>query len=181
MTAQQRAWSWGLGLAVFIGLFYLLRGVMLPFVAGMAVAYFLDPACDWLERRGASRTIATVIITDGNTLQPTIELPSLDADAVATMQLDVSRYDLSAKAKGNSKQTRRHSTHSGSRALPANPMHSRLRRRRRYSSLATLPCEKSRASRRSCDLCMKSVPIACENCQIQLRHGRLVNPIHGPV
>jgi predicted PurR-regulated permease PerM len=63
MTDQQRAWSWGIGLAVFIGLFYLLRGVMLPFVAGMAVAYFLDPACDWLERRGASRTLATVIIT----------------------------------------------------------------------------------------------------------------------
>lgn len=63
MTAQQRTWSWGIGLAVFIGLFYLLRGVMLPFVAGMAVAYFLDPACDWLERRGASRTFATVIIS----------------------------------------------------------------------------------------------------------------------
>jgi len=63
MTAQQRAWSWGIGLAVFVGLFYLLRGVMLPFVAGMAVAYFLDPACDWLEKRGASRTLATVIIS----------------------------------------------------------------------------------------------------------------------
>jgi len=63
MTSQQRAWSWGIGLAVFIGLFYLLRGVILPFIAGMAVAYFLDPACDWLERRGASRTLATVIIS----------------------------------------------------------------------------------------------------------------------
>ncbi len=63
MTAQQRAWSWGIGLVVFIGLFYLLRGVMLPFVAGMAVAYFLDPACDCLERRGASRTLATVTIS----------------------------------------------------------------------------------------------------------------------
>lgn len=63
MTAQQRAWSWGIGLVVFVGLFYLLRGVMLPFVAGMAVAYFLDPACDWLERRGASRTLATATIS----------------------------------------------------------------------------------------------------------------------
>ena len=65
MTAQQRAWSWGIGLAVFIGLFYLLRGVMLPFVAGMAVAYFLDPACDWLEEKGSSRTVATIFITAG--------------------------------------------------------------------------------------------------------------------
>ena len=63
MTAQQRAWSWGIGLAVSLFLLYLLRGVMLPFVAGMAVAYFLDPACDWLEAKGASRTVATVIIT----------------------------------------------------------------------------------------------------------------------
>ena len=33
--------------------------------AGLAqwVAYFLDPACDWLERRGASRTLATVTIS----------------------------------------------------------------------------------------------------------------------
>jgi len=63
MTAQQRAWSWGVGIAVFMVLTYLLRGVMLPFVAGMAVAYFLDPACDWLERKGSSRTFATAIIT----------------------------------------------------------------------------------------------------------------------
>lgn len=65
MTAQQRAWSWGIGLAVFLVLLYLLRGVMLPFVAGMAVAYFLDPACDWLEEKGSSRLFATGIITAG--------------------------------------------------------------------------------------------------------------------
>ena len=63
MTTQQRAWSWGIGMAGFLALFYLLRGVMLPFVAGMAVAYFLDPACDWLERKGCSRTVATSLIS----------------------------------------------------------------------------------------------------------------------
>lgn len=63
MTGQQRAWWWGVGLVVFVSLFYLMRDIMLPFVAGMAVAYFLDPACDWLERKGASRTLATVIIS----------------------------------------------------------------------------------------------------------------------
>lgn len=65
MTYQQRAWTWAVALAVFLLLLYLLRGVMLPFVAGMAVAYFLDPACDWLEEKGASRTLATTIITAG--------------------------------------------------------------------------------------------------------------------
>lgn len=63
MTTQQRAWSWAIGLAAFLLLLYLLRGVMLPFVAGMAVAYFLDPTCDWLEEKGCSRMFATSFIT----------------------------------------------------------------------------------------------------------------------
>ena len=65
MTNQQRAIAWVTGLAVFLLMFYLLRGVMLPFVAGMAVAYFLDPACDWLESKGSSRMVATTFITAG--------------------------------------------------------------------------------------------------------------------
>jgi predicted PurR-regulated permease PerM len=65
MTNQQRAWAWAIGLTVFLLLLYLLRGVMLPFVAGMAVAYFLDPACDWLEKKGSSRMVATSFITAG--------------------------------------------------------------------------------------------------------------------
>ena len=65
MTYQQRTWAWAIGLTVFLLLLYLLRGVMLPFVAGMAVAYFLDPACDWLEKKGSSRMTATVLITAG--------------------------------------------------------------------------------------------------------------------
>ena len=63
MTAQQRALSWFAGFALALTALYLLRGVLLPFVAGMAVAYFLDPACDWLEEKGCSRTVATGIIT----------------------------------------------------------------------------------------------------------------------
>lgn len=39
--------------------------VLLPFVAGMTLAYFLDPVADWLERRGLSRLMATVMILLG--------------------------------------------------------------------------------------------------------------------
>lgn len=39
--------------------------VLLPFVAGMTLAYFLDPVADWLERRGLSRLMATVVILLG--------------------------------------------------------------------------------------------------------------------
>jgi predicted PurR-regulated permease PerM len=90
MTAQQRAWSWGIGLAVFLVLLYLLRGVMLPFVAGMAVAYFLDPACDWLEAKGSSRLFATSVITAGFFLVALLLLvltaPLLYAQLVALLQ-----------------------------------------------------------------------------------------------
>ncbi len=44
-------------------LLYLLSGVLLPFVAGLLVAYFLDPVADRLERLGCSRTLATAAIT----------------------------------------------------------------------------------------------------------------------
>jgi len=37
-------------------------GLAFPFIAGMVLAYFLDPVADWLERKGLSRIIATVII-----------------------------------------------------------------------------------------------------------------------
>jgi len=43
-------------------LIYLFSDVLLPFVAGMALAYFLDPVADWLERRGLSRVMATILI-----------------------------------------------------------------------------------------------------------------------
>jgi predicted PurR-regulated permease PerM len=54
---------WLIGLLVCGLLIYLLRGILLPFVAGMAVAYLLDPQARRLERSGLSRTAATVIIT----------------------------------------------------------------------------------------------------------------------
>jgi predicted PurR-regulated permease PerM len=38
------------------------RSILLPFIAGMALAYFLDPVADWFERRGFSRLMATFAI-----------------------------------------------------------------------------------------------------------------------
>ncbi len=63
MTVQQRTTAWIVGFAVFLAAVFVLRGVLLPFVAGMAVAYFLDPACDRLQAFGCSRTLATTLIT----------------------------------------------------------------------------------------------------------------------
>ncbi len=63
MTSGQRMRFWAVGALVFLVLVWLLRGVLLPFVAGMAVAYFVDPMAGRLERLGLSRTAATSVIT----------------------------------------------------------------------------------------------------------------------
>ena len=62
MTTHEKAAYWGAGLVVFLALLFLLRDVLLPFVAGMAVAYFFDPLCDRLERFKMPRTLAVVIV-----------------------------------------------------------------------------------------------------------------------
>ncbi|HMA13142.1 MAG: AI-2E family transporter [Bacteroidota bacterium] len=61
MASQLRFWL--ILLLVTLVCIYLLRSVLLPFVAGMAVAYLLDPVCDRLERWKMSRTWATVVVT----------------------------------------------------------------------------------------------------------------------
>ncbi len=63
MTVERHLRFWLIGLAVFLVALFLLRGVLLPFVAGMAIAYLLDPICDRLEGWGLSRTVATTGLT----------------------------------------------------------------------------------------------------------------------
>ncbi len=54
---------WMIAGLLFLGFIWLFSDILLPFVAGMALAYFLDPVADILERWGVSRIIATAIIT----------------------------------------------------------------------------------------------------------------------
>ncbi|MBO6674700.1 MAG: AI-2E family transporter [Rhizobiales bacterium] len=63
MTLQRQAIFWALAAAALIAFIYVFSSVLLPFVAGMAIAYLLDPAADWFERRGFSRLWATLSIT----------------------------------------------------------------------------------------------------------------------
>lgn len=51
------------GAALAFGLLlYVFSSILLPFVAGMALAYLLDPVADRLEQLGLSRTLATAVI-----------------------------------------------------------------------------------------------------------------------
>jgi predicted PurR-regulated permease PerM len=63
MTAARQVRFWFFGLLTFLVLVFLLSSMLLPFVAGMAIAYLLDPVCDRLEVMGASRTLATSLVT----------------------------------------------------------------------------------------------------------------------
>ncbi|MGB7316443.1 MAG: AI-2E family transporter [Planktotalea sp.] len=54
---------WGVSTAVFMVALWYLGDVILPFVLGGAIAYFLDPVADKLEDMGCSRALATTIIT----------------------------------------------------------------------------------------------------------------------
>jgi predicted PurR-regulated permease PerM len=54
---------WGAGLAVLVAAMWLLGDILLPFLAGAALAYFLDPVADRLEARGIPRVLAAIIIT----------------------------------------------------------------------------------------------------------------------
>jgi predicted PurR-regulated permease PerM len=66
VDAPNRAVRWRFWLAaavVFLLLLWLLNDILLPFVVGMAVAYFLDPVVSRLQRLGLSRTLATTAVT----------------------------------------------------------------------------------------------------------------------
>ena len=54
---------WGIAAAVFFVVLWYLGNVILPFVLGGAIAYFLDPVADRLERMGLGRGAATGLIT----------------------------------------------------------------------------------------------------------------------
>lgn len=53
---------WAGAFAVFIALLWLLSGILLPFVAGCAIAYFLDPAVDRLERLRVPRGLGAAAV-----------------------------------------------------------------------------------------------------------------------
>src|SRR5215213_1134556 len=62
MSVQRQIRFWLAALVVAALTLYLLREVLLPFVAGMALAYVLDPIVDRLERLGLGRLGASILI-----------------------------------------------------------------------------------------------------------------------
>ncbi|MFN3606680.1 MAG: AI-2E family transporter [Cypionkella sp.] len=62
---KTQAQVWGVVLAMFFFVLWAIGGVIMPFIVGGALAYFLDPVADRLQRAGLSRVAATAVITIG--------------------------------------------------------------------------------------------------------------------
>jgi predicted PurR-regulated permease PerM len=63
LPVQTQMKYWGIASAVFLVVLWFLGDVILPFVLGGAIAYFLDPVADRLEKAGCTRALAVSIIT----------------------------------------------------------------------------------------------------------------------
>ncbi|MGH6860232.1 MAG: AI-2E family transporter, partial [Phyllobacterium sp.] len=61
-NVRRQALFWTAAMAVFALFLFVFSSILLPFVAGMVLAYFLDPVADRLQRLGLSRLLATVVI-----------------------------------------------------------------------------------------------------------------------
>ncbi len=62
MTFGRHVAFWLIAFLVICALLWLLSGVLLPFVAGIALAYIAAPLADRLERLGMNRTLAALLI-----------------------------------------------------------------------------------------------------------------------
>lgn len=62
MTVQRQVSIWLIVLGAIIAFMWLFAEIMLPFIAGIVLAYFLDPVADALERLKLPRLAATLII-----------------------------------------------------------------------------------------------------------------------
>ena len=65
MTLERQLRFWLAATALFVGFLWLFSNVLLPFVAGIAIAYLLDPLADRLEAWGLPRAAAALSIILG--------------------------------------------------------------------------------------------------------------------
>jgi predicted PurR-regulated permease PerM len=62
MTLQRQMSFWVAAFIVVVILLWTLQAILLPFIAGFVLAYFLDPIADRLEKMGLPRVAATTVI-----------------------------------------------------------------------------------------------------------------------
>jgi predicted PurR-regulated permease PerM len=65
MPLERHVLFWLCALALIAVVFYMLAGVLLPFIAGIVLAYLLDPVVNRLQRMGFNRLGAAALILGG--------------------------------------------------------------------------------------------------------------------
>ncbi|MEX0971582.1 MAG: AI-2E family transporter [Paracoccaceae bacterium] len=63
LSAQQKTRYWLIGLAVGVAMLWLLGNAILPFLVATAIAYFLEPVVQRLQRWGTNRLWAVILIS----------------------------------------------------------------------------------------------------------------------
>ena len=61
----RQLWFWLAALAALLAGLAVFKDILLPFVAGIILAYFLNPLVELVERRGLSRTAAAALVVGG--------------------------------------------------------------------------------------------------------------------
>ena len=62
MMKNRQLWMWSGATVVFLGILYLIQGILMPFLTGLLVAYAMNPAVKRFEKWGISRTFGTSIM-----------------------------------------------------------------------------------------------------------------------
>ncbi|WP_310619967.1 AI-2E family transporter [Flexibacterium corallicola] len=62
MTLKNQMYFWFCSFLIFVLFLFVFSDILLPFVAGMGLAYLLDPVADYLEDKRISRLWSTVLI-----------------------------------------------------------------------------------------------------------------------
>jgi len=91
MARDRQILFWVVGIGVLLFLLSVLSSVLLPFVAGVGVAYFFDPLADKLEKKGLSRGVSASLILLGFVVVATVGIllliPVLHGQIVEFMRL----------------------------------------------------------------------------------------------
>ena len=91
LPVQDQVKYWSIAAVVFLAVVWLLGNVLMPFVIGGAIAYFLDPVADRLEAMGLSRALATALITVAGLLTfvvlALLVIPALVGQAISLIEI----------------------------------------------------------------------------------------------
>ncbi|MFO1121118.1 MAG: AI-2E family transporter [Hyphomicrobiales bacterium] len=109
MSLNRQVLVWSIALVALVVFLWLLSPILLPFIAGLVLAYFLDPVADTLERLGLPRLAATLVIllsaivvllSGVFILAPLLndQLARLATDLPSLIDSLVARFDLLAPA-----------------------------------------------------------------------------------